>query len=74
MDFRGRLWRSDAKCDCKVDWLWVRSPLEEMKYLFKFIIPLFRSGIEINRGDEFRYSTCIASRIRRKVTNGVSQH
>ena len=22
-----------AQCDCRTDWLWVRSPLEEMKYL-----------------------------------------
>ena len=32
-------WRRGTKCDCKTDWLWVRSPLEEMKYLFKFIFP-----------------------------------
>ena len=25
-------WRSGTKCDCKTDWLWDRSPLEEMKY------------------------------------------
>ena len=30
-------WRRNTKCDCKRDWLWVGSPLEEMKYLFKFI-------------------------------------
>ena len=23
------------KCGCKINWLWVWSPLEEMKYLFK---------------------------------------
>ena len=39
--FRGQSWRSGAKCDCKTDWLWVRSPLEEMKYLLKFIFPFF---------------------------------
>ena len=22
-------------CDCKIDWLWLRSPLEGMKYLLK---------------------------------------
>ena len=27
--------RSGTNCDCKTDWLWVRSPLEEMKYLLK---------------------------------------
>ena len=26
-------------------WLWVRSPLEEMKYLLKFIFPFLRSGV-----------------------------
>ena len=30
--------------DCKHDWLWVRSRLEEMKYLFKFIFAFSRSG------------------------------
>ena len=39
----GRSWRSGTKCDCKTDWLWVRSPLEEMKYLLKFIFP---SGVD----------------------------
>ena len=42
----GQSWRSGTKCDCKTDWLWVRSPLEEMKYLLKFIFPFLRSGIE----------------------------
>ena len=35
-------WRTT--CDCKTDLLWVRSPLEEMKYLPKFIFPFLRSG------------------------------
>ena len=39
---------SGTKCDCKIDWLWVRSPLEEMKYLLKFIFPFLRSGVEAN--------------------------
>ena len=26
-----------TKCDCKRVWLWVRFPLEKIKYLFKFI-------------------------------------
>ena len=34
----------------KPDWLWVRSPLEEMKYLLKFILPFLRSGVEVKRG------------------------
>ena len=36
-------------CDCKLDWLWVRSPLEEIKYLFKFIFSLILSGVEAKR-------------------------
>ena len=41
---RGQSWRRGTKCDCKVNWLWVRSPLEEMKYLYKFIFSFLRSG------------------------------
>ena len=52
-----------TKCDCKRDWLWVRFPLDEIKYLFKFILPI--SFLK------FRHSTCNVSRIRRKVGNGV---
>ena len=26
----GQSWRSGTKCDCKIDWLWVRSPLENI--------------------------------------------
>ena len=33
----GQSWRSGTKCDCKIGWLWVRSPLEKMKYLVTFI-------------------------------------
>ena len=33
-------------CDCKRDWLWVRVPLEKMKYLFKYIFPFLHSGVE----------------------------
>ena len=55
------------KRDCKIDWLWVRSALEEMKYLFKFKFSILRS----DGGVVFRHSTRNASRIRRKVVNGV---
>ena len=51
----GQSWRSGTKCGRKPDWLWVRSPLEEMKYLLKF--PFLRSGVEAKRGVEFCYST-----------------
>ena len=33
-------------CDCKRYWLWVRSPLEEIKYLFKSILPHLRSHVQ----------------------------
>ena len=42
---RGQSWRSGTKCH----WLWVRFPLEEMKYLLKFIFPFLRSGVEAKR-------------------------
>ena len=42
----GQSWRRGTKRDCKTEWLWVRSPLEEMKYLLKFIFPFLRSGVE----------------------------
>ena len=56
----------------KTVWLWVQSPLEEMKYLLKFIFPFLRSGVEAKRGIEFCPSTRNASRIQQKVGNGVS--
>ena len=49
--------------------MWVRSPLEEMKYLLKFIFPFLRSGVEAKRGDEFCHSTRSASRNRQKMGN-----
>ena len=70
--------RGGTKCDCKIDWLWVRSPLEEVKYLFNFffhfvalvsrqvftfIFSFVSSGVEAKRSAEFRYSTRNASRI-----------
>ena len=61
-----------TKCDCKTDWLWVRSPLGEMKYLLKFIFPFLRPGVEAKRGVEFCHLTRNASRIWQKVGNGVS--
>ena len=42
----GRSWRRDTKCDCKIDWLWVRSPLEDVKYLFTLKIFSERSHPE----------------------------
>ena len=62
-------WRSGTKRDCKTDWLWVRSPLEEMKYLLKFIFPFPRSGVVAKRGIMFCHSTSNASKIRQKVGN-----
>ena len=42
-----------------------------MKYLFTFICSLLCSGVETKRGVESRHSARNASRIRRKVGNGV---
>ena len=39
-------WCSGTKCDCKRDWLSVRSPLQKVKYLFIFIFLFLRSGDE----------------------------
>ena len=55
--FMRQSWRSGTRCECETDWLWVRSPLEEMKYLLKFIFPFLRSGVEVKRGVEFCHST-----------------
>ena len=68
----GQSWRSGTNCDCNTDWLWVRSSLEEMKYLLKFIFTFLRSGVGVERGVEFCHSTRNASRIWQKVWNGVS--
>ena len=45
------------KCGCKTDWLLVRSPLEEMKYLLTFIFSFLRSGFEAEGGVKFCHST-----------------
>ena len=68
--FRGQSWHRGTKCDGKIDWLWARSPLEEVKYLFTFIFSFLRS-VEAKRGAEFRHSIRHAFRTRRKVGNGV---
>ena len=52
--------------------LWVRSPLVEMKCLFKFICSFLRYGVEAKSSVEFRHSTRNTSQIRRKVGNGLS--
>ena len=49
-----------------------KGPLEEIKYLLKFIFPFLRSGVKAKRGVEFCHSIRNASRIRQKVGNGVS--
>ena len=68
---RGQSGRSGTKCDCKTGWLWVRSPLMEMKDVLKFIFSFRRSGVEDKR-IEFCHSTRNTSRIGQKVGNGVS--
>ena len=59
----GQSWRRGTKCDCKIDWLWVQSPFEEIKYLLTFIFSFLRSGVEAEVVG-FRYSTRNASRTR----------
>ena len=41
----GQSWRRGTKCNCKTDWLWVRSLLEDMKYLLKFPLLLFHYNL-----------------------------
>ena len=41
-------------------WLWVRCPLQEIKYL---IFSILRFGIEAKRGVKFRHSTRNSSKI-----------
>ena len=48
-------------CDCKRSWSWVRLPLEEIKYLFIFILSFLCSGGEAKRGVELRHLTHNAS-------------
>ena len=47
-----QFWRRGTKCDCKIDWLWVRSPLEEMNiYLnvyFHFFALLSRQSAALS--------------------------
>ena len=45
---RGQSWRRGTKCDWRHDWLWVRSLLEKMKILFKFILNFFALVSEMN--------------------------
>ena len=51
-------------CDCKSDWLWMRSPLEEMKYLLKFIFSFLHSGVNAKRDVQFSHLTRNASEVR----------
>ena len=67
----GQSWRGGTKCDCKRDLLGVRSPLEEMKYLYKFTCPILCSSVEVKRGIESRHSTqCLDN----SGATGVSYH
>ena len=66
------LYYSSTSTYCKIDWLWVRSPLRNKKYLFTIIFSFFRSGVEAKRGVELRHSTRNDSRTCQKVGNEVS--
>ena len=37
----GQSWRRSTECNCKIDWLWARSPLEVTKYLLTFVSSLW---------------------------------
>ena len=50
-----------AQSMTKTYWLWAQSPLEEMKYLLKCILPFLRYGVEGKRGAEFCHLTRNAS-------------
>ena len=41
-------------CDYKRDWLWVRFPFEEMKYII--YISISHSSVEVKHSIEFRHS------------------
>ena len=53
-------------CDCKRDRLWIRFPLEEIKYL---MFSFHCSGVEAKCDVDFRHSTRTASRIRQEMRN-----
>ena len=50
---------------CKTVWLWVRSPLEDIKYL-NLYFHFFALGDKAKRGVEFCHLTRNASRIRKR--------
>ena len=45
---RSRSWRRATMCDWKTDWLSVRSPLKELKYLFKYVFSFFRDDATLS--------------------------
>ena len=58
-----------TKHDYKHDRLWIRLPLEKMKYL---LFSYHRSVVEAKQDIESHHSTRNACRIRWKMENGVS--
>ena len=61
----GQSWGRGIKCDCKIDWLWVRSLLEEVPYFFNFIFSFLRSGVDTqclqNSSESGERSVCTLS-------------
>ena len=53
IQIKGQSWLRGIKCDCKRNWLWVRSPLEEIKYFLKFIYLHF--GAQTKCGVDIRH-------------------
>ena len=37
---------SNCRQSWRMDWLWIRSPFDDVKNLFKFIFLVLRSGVE----------------------------
>ena len=73
LHFHHTKYEASRGADCKTDWLWVRSPFEEKKYLLKFIFKFLRSGVEVKRGVEFCHSThnCLNTRFPLPILCGI---
>ena len=67
-----KLQKNDIKLLQKAT-LYVRSLLEEVKYLFKYMFSFLRSGVEAKHDVELA-STANATRIWQKMGNVVSLH
>ena len=55
---RSQTWRRGTKCDCKINWLWVRSPVKEFALVSRQSMALSSATHGCNA------SLCIPSRVR----------